>query len=468
MDQENTFIFVCFVTIHICFQLRYKGRLDSIFDGQDRQSKRVNSESYRKKLIRYIRSRNAAKVEDICNQGLDPNFIDQRFGETPLTIAASMCDNRDVLMSLANAGAHLDFRNLTGQTALHKAAVLASSNNVRTLLELRSSPYYKDRVGLTPLSSDIAELLLRDYSEIGITDVNGNQEIHTACRNGLAAHLEHLLFYRADPNCRNFNGNTPLHVCASRNQVSCARVLLFRGSDPNIMNNQQQTAYHLALLASSPEIANLLKNYDSAKTVPYRGAPLYNSKRKWRRVRTMAKPPMSSVSEYAYETSLQSPYSSPYQARRETPTPFCLSLIYFLYRTNHTHTVVVPRGPNGFGFLLAGAQKLDATVQFEPNQKMPSLQYFKSVAANGNALKAGVKSGDFLVELNGIDVRCVSHDEVVKLIEAAGSSLVMKVVTVDSQPAETPHLSYRQTKTVGRLEYNERENGIERIGNENK
>lgn len=92
------------------------------------------------------------------------------------------------------------------QTAMHKAAFLSSYENVKALLELGASPNYRDPIGLTPLyynmlttdsndqvrSADqpelawdqrrtflqVAEMLLREAADIGVTDMHGNHEIH--------------------------------------------------------------------------------------------------------------------------------------------------------------------------------------------------------------------------------------------------------------------------------------------------
>lgn len=66
------------------------------------------------KFIGYVENRNAIKVEKKCLKGLDPNFHDEH-GETPLTIAAGIENNRNVLIQLVGGGAHLDFRNAEGQ-----------------------------------------------------------------------------------------------------------------------------------------------------------------------------------------------------------------------------------------------------------------------------------------------------------------------------------------------------------------
>ena len=46
-----------------------------------------------------------------------------------------------------------------------------------------------------------------------------NRELHHACRNGNAQHVELLLAYGAQLDTPNFAGNTPLHITASNNQV---------------------------------------------------------------------------------------------------------------------------------------------------------------------------------------------------------------------------------------------------------
>lgn len=40
-----------------------------------------------------------------------------------------------------------------------------------------------------------------------------------------------------------------------------------------------------------------------------------------------------------------------------------------------------------------------------------------------------MKDGDFIVEISGIDVKWYSHQQVVNLIQSAGSSLDLKVIT---------------------------------------
>ena len=174
-----------------------------------------------------------------------------------------------MLISLVNGGSIVDYRTKDGSTAMHRAVAKNNAESIRTLLDLGGSPNYKDSKGLTPLyltvsqATDVilTEMLLHDHALVGAQDLQGWQEVHQACRNGLVAHLEQLLFYSADMNSRNASGNTPLHVCAVNNQESCARTLLFRGADKEALNYAGQTAYQVAVIAGNLDLGEVIKNH---------------------------------------------------------------------------------------------------------------------------------------------------------------------------------------------------------------
>lgn len=237
-------------------------------------------------------------------------------------------------MALVNGGALLDYRTKEGCTALHRAVQANSLEAVSTLLELGSSPNYKDAKGLTPLywavmqPTDplLCEGLLHDRATIGATDLQGWQEVHQvgrislqcmirhsvenikivrfsvtvdellftglamlchfsswlflifsipdvvqACRIGLVQHLEQLLFYGADMNARNASGNTPLHVCAVNSQDSCARLLLFRGCQRDALNYANQTPYQVAVIAGNLDLAEVIQNHRPENVGKYIG-----------------------------------------------------------------------------------------------------------------------------------------------------------------------------------------------------
>jgi len=132
--------------------------------------------------------------------------------------------------------------------------------------------YHSITSGSNPL---ICELLLKEHSQLGVTDFHGSEEIHQACKAGYVQHVEHLVFYGANVNARTASGNTPLHICALENQESCARVLLFRGADRVITNYAQQTPYDVAILSNNLDVALLLNDFDERNVTPFKHKPDY-------------------------------------------------------------------------------------------------------------------------------------------------------------------------------------------------
>ncbi|XP_069128252.1 SH3 and multiple ankyrin repeat domains protein 2-like isoform X2 [Argopecten irradians] len=158
-----------------------------------------------------------------------------------------------------------------------------------------------------------------------------------------------------------------------------------------------------------------------------------------------------------------------------------LATLVHPYSSYSARTVVLQRGPEGYGFVLRGAKsQTNATgeLDFCPTAEFPALQYLDSVDPGSRSDRAGLKSGDFLLEINGENVVRASHDRVVQLIRQAGDTLAMKVVTVQRQetadqwlqhqdgsmtlpvrggkkaapqpPQRNPHTSISLTKTQGK------------------
>lgn len=94
--------------------------------------------------------------------------------------------------------------------------------------------------------------------------------------------------------------------------------------------------------------------------------------------------------------------------------------------------------------------------EFTPTPAFPALQYLESVDEGGVAWRAGLRMGDFLIEVratisvfiifaansqlsssfqvNGQNVVKVGHRQVVNMIRQGGNSLMVKVVMVTRNP----------------------------------
>uniref|UniRef100_A0A8C2WRR6 SH3 and multiple ankyrin repeat domains 2a n=1 Tax=Cyclopterus lumpus TaxID=8103 RepID=A0A8C2WRR6_CYCLU len=94
-------------------------------------------------------------------------------------------------------------------------------------------------------------------------------------------------------------------------------------------------------------------------------------------------------------------------------------------------TVVLQKKENeGFGFVLRGAKADTPIEEFTPTPAFPALQYLESVDEGGVAWQAGLRTGDFLIEVNQDNVVKVGHRQVVNMIRHGSNRLLIKVVTV--------------------------------------
>ncbi|GAB0099496.1 uncharacterized protein DMENIID0001_153640 [Sergentomyia squamirostris] len=99
-------------------------------------------------------------------------------------------------------------------------------------------------------------------------------------------------------------------------------------------------------------------------------------------------------------------------------------------------TVVLHRGKRGFGFVLRGAKATSPLMQLKPSERCPALQYLDDVDPDGIADMAGLRPGDFLIAINGEDVRAASHEHVVDIIRCSGALVSMTVISqlIPGQP----------------------------------
>ncbi|XP_022255792.1 uncharacterized protein LOC106471474 isoform X2 [Limulus polyphemus] len=96
-------------------------------------------------------------------------------------------------------------------------------------------------------------------------------------------------------------------------------------------------------------------------------------------------------------------------------------------------TVILHKGKKGFGFVLRGAQSTSPLMERQVTDNWPSLQYLDDVDRGGIADLAGLKKGDFLLEINGQDVSQAPHERVVAIIRQSGDLVAMTVVSVQTQ-----------------------------------
>ncbi|XP_061563996.1 SH3 and multiple ankyrin repeat domains protein 1-like [Cololabis saira] len=586
-------------------EFRYKTRVYKQTNLDEKALTKLSSKVSQKKFLDYIQTGSIDKMAKVLDKGLDPNFHDLDIGETPLSVAMQSGLSVEGIRLLILGGAHIDFRSRDGLTAVHKAVRAQNHAGLLALLSLGASPDYKDRCGLTPLyhtvltggDTSCCETLLYYRAKLGTRDENGwdeshqnrdedefgMEEIHKACQNGFAQHLEHLLFYGADTASQNASGNTALHISALYNKESCVRVLLYRGANKEAKNKHGQTPFQVAVMAGHFELGEIIKNHKDSDIVPFLESPKFVPVRQ-ESAHTLPLPSLNShplLRANSDNTMTQSdPLALPIKAatnpnpgqgqrrasvgmrsssspRSRTRSPSRgrggqsdteerhrqprgrqsatsansgggqMKRMYSavpgrVYVATRAHSasgdrelslskgdkvkvlsvgeggywegtvkgrtgwfpsdcvqeVAVPNkdkemrrektkrklfrnvtvgaydgtdGPSdyiikektvllqkkdneGFGFVLRGAKAQTPIEEFTPTPAFPALQYLESVDEGGVAWRAGLRMGDFLIEVNGQNVVKVGHRQVVNMIRQGGNSLMVKVVMVARNP----------------------------------
>ncbi|XP_012252279.2 protein shank isoform X7 [Athalia rosae] len=97
--------------------------------------------------------------------------------------------------------------------------------------------------------------------------------------------------------------------------------------------------------------------------------------------------------------------------------------------TSEPRTVVLHRSRKGFGFILRGARSNSQLMAQSPSATCPALQYLEKVDEGGVADIAGLRKGDYLIQINGEDVTTASHEHVVDLIQKSGELVRLCVVS---------------------------------------
>lgn len=90
--------------------------------------------------------------------------------------------------------------------------------------------------------------------------------------------------------------------------------------------------------------------------------------------------------------------------------------------------VVIDKADTGFGFNVRGQVSAGGQLKSINGTLYPHLQHVSMVMQNGAADLAGVKKGDRILAVNGVDVQGAEHTYVVDLIKSDGPSLKLTLI----------------------------------------
>jgi cytohesin len=162
---------------------------------------------------------------------------------------AVLAGNLETVRSLLDAGAEVDARDQSNETALHWAALAGHGRIVDLLLERGASvDAQADKTLWTPLHSlacagdqaGIALSLVKAGADPDARDKWGRTPLHWFAMDGHCETVEILIDAGADPDARDLDGFTPLHRVAMQGH-GCTSTLLRKGAD--VHNRSPQTGW---------------------------------------------------------------------------------------------------------------------------------------------------------------------------------------------------------------------------------
>ena len=211
----------------------------------------------------------------ISRENFDFNS-ENRFGQTPLYLAASNGHKAVVELLIARDDIEINTKDNKDQTPLHLAALRGAEAVVELLvarddLEINT----KNNWGRTPLhlaasnghKAVVGLLIARDDVEINMNNNRGRTPLHLAvCWKRRA--VVRLLIARDDIgiNTKDNLGRTPLHLAALRGAEAVVRLLIARDDiEINTKDNKGQTSLHFAAWHGAKAVVGLLIDRDDVE-----------------------------------------------------------------------------------------------------------------------------------------------------------------------------------------------------------
>ncbi|CAH1173632.1 unnamed protein product [Phaedon cochleariae] len=103
---------------------------------------------------------------------------------------------------------------------------------------------------------------------------------------------------------------------------------------------------------------------------------------------------------------------------------------------NGPRVVTINKTDTGFGFNVRGQVSEGGQLKSINGELYAPLQHVSAVLDRGAAEQAGIRKGDRILEVNGVNVEGSTHKQVVDLIKSGGDVLTLTVISVTQQEAE--------------------------------
>jgi uncharacterized protein len=188
-----------------------------------------------------------ARIVALLEKNPELVFSRDKFGNTPLHVAALHNQPAIAALLLAN-GADVNARNNPPASWFHP-----EQNRLgETPLTLALSSYQH---------KEMLDLLLTHGADVNVILADGYTPLHRAVERDLPSEVELLLANGADPDAKGFNWQTPVHCAVLHDQLKILEILLDYGADPNVKDMAGYTPLYYANSYAHEKAAALLRTY---------------------------------------------------------------------------------------------------------------------------------------------------------------------------------------------------------------
>jgi len=229
-------------------------------------------------LFHAVRTGKADVVRTLIENGANVNFSNIQ-GETPLWLAIDKVNNEfnhDVIKLLLDNNADFNFANNRGMTLLHQAVIIGDLTVVEWLIDKGVDINRQNVEGKTALfmatqfdNLEIVKFLLKKGADPNLPDQEGTTPLHTAVTKRNISMVELLLQNEASVDIADNQGKSPLqreiihnsNRMGSTNTISLSiiNLLLDNGADIDQRDIFGRTLLHLTIGSNSEQTQLLLK-----------------------------------------------------------------------------------------------------------------------------------------------------------------------------------------------------------------